>query len=356
MKPRLANISSRGLTLIELLLVLAMIGLLVVVILPATQAVRESARRAQCASHLKQMGVALHLYHEQMQSLPIGLLPVYDSRYSRQSPRCTPDFLDRSFLVALLPHLEQNTLFASINADLAISSRENRSALTSTIGVYFCPSDTASGRVRNYDASELIPFGQAEPDERIESSFTSYLALHGTFPVVALPLEQFQCRVDSRALAQADGCFIHPTSMPISRIRDGLDSTIFVVERATQHLSIFKSTVFDLHGLYWCGNWGDTVGSTFVPPNVWKRSKLPTPIMIGASSMHPGGVHTLFGDGSVRFVKDSIQSWPFNDRLGLPTGVSPEPEGWWSGIGRLGVWQALGTRAGGEVISASDLP
>ena len=106
MKPRLANISSRGLTLIELLLVLAMIGLLVVVILPATQAVRESARRAQCASHLKQMGVALHLYHEQMQSLPIGLMPVYDTRYSRHSPRGTPDFLDRSFLVALLPQLE----------------------------------------------------------------------------------------------------------------------------------------------------------------------------------------------------------------------------------------------------------
>ena len=69
-----------------------------------------------------------------------------------------------------------------------------------------------------------------------------------------------------------------------------------------------------------------------------------------ASSMHPGGLNVLMGDGSVRFIKDTIQTWPFNPISGNPTGASQNGQGAWVNLPPSGVWQALSTRSGGEVI------
>ena len=144
--------------------------------------------------------------------------------------------------------------------------------------------------------------------------------------------------------------------MPLSRLTDGLSTTILVFERATRNVEEFNPQIYDRFGVYWSGNWSDTVGTTGVPPDACRGSRQPGSCLMGPSSMHPGGLNALFADGSVRYVKDGIQSWPFDDDAGIPAGAKLEPGGWWSGMGPSGVWQALGTRAGGEIVSAPDLP
>ena len=94
--------------------------------------------------------------------------------------------------------------------------------------------------------------------------------------------------------------------------------------------------------------------TTFYPPNPGRVVTLGATVarMAGASSFHPGGVNVLMGDGSSRFVGDSVQRWPLDPTTGNPLGIEQQPGGWWSTIPRAGVRQGLGTRAGGEVISA----
>ncbi len=92
--------------------------------------------------------------------------------------------------------------------------------------------------------------------------------------------------------------------------------------------------------------------TTFYPPNPYdKVSALGTSALLNsASSEHPGGINALMSDGSTRFIKDTIQTWPFEQTTGQPTGAVRNPGGWWTNLPKPGIWQALATRAGGELI------
>jgi prepilin-type N-terminal cleavage/methylation domain-containing protein/prepilin-type processing-associated H-X9-DG protein len=336
-------------TLVELLVVISIIGLLVALLLPAVQAAREAARRAQCSNNLKQIGLALQHYHDVHQSLPIGLRPAFDWRYYDVMPPCIPSALDRSYLVAILPFAEQGVLFNAINADVDVHARENWTSFSVSVGTYACPSDFGSGAPRAMTTIELIANGMAKPDDRLVACFTSYTACHGTYPVYALPSRSRGCRVDPKTVAQADGCFTQPVTMTLAAVHDGLSHTMFVAERATAGLRDFDAALYGKYGWYFTGNWGDTLCTTFFPPNAALKSTLPMPA--GASSFHSGGVNVLMGDGSVHFITDGIQSWPFDYQSGVPVGLTLQGGGWWAGSAKPGIWQALGTRAGGEVIS-----
>ena len=327
--------SARGATLVELLVAIAIIALLVALLLPATQAAREGARRLRCSNNFRQIGLALQGYADAQGSFPFGA----DGRRFTQS-----------VWVRILPGLEQPALYHGINFSFDPLARENRTSQSVMIDTLACPSDPGA-KAREADVPGLIRLGYADEGERLRMAFTSYVACSGSVDVSA------HIYPDRRGLARDEGVFSAESPVTPAMIGDGLSRTIFAGERATSYLealNVGDSTLYHRSGWYVRGELGHTLFLAFYPPNMPRR----VAAMAGAghaeaaSSLHPGGVNILFGDGSVRFVKESIDTWPFNPLSGRPAGASEGPGGHWANLPRPGVWQALSTRAGGEAVSA----
>jgi len=148
--------------------------------------------------------------------------------------------------------------------------------------------------------------------------------------------------------------------MGFASVTDGLSNTMFVMEKSTailQHLSAVNPFVFAKYGWYITGNWGDTLVTTLYPPNACGKVVLGATAAWtdSASSLHPGGVNVLMGDGSVRFVKETIGCWAVDPISGSPSGASLGYGGWWTNLPPSGVWQALSTRSGGELVDFGTL-
>ncbi|HWE37479.1 MAG TPA: DUF1559 domain-containing protein [Isosphaeraceae bacterium] len=343
-----------GFTLIELLVVIAIVSLLIGLLLPAVQQAREAARRTQCLNNLKQIGVALHSYEGAFGCLPPGRVKSYDPRYAGPNPPCSSTIVDKGLLIGILPQVEQRPLYDAINHDLTILGAENQTVHTAVVGTFACPSDPDAGIVRDLNPGALTPYGVADPARMV---LTSYAGCTGSLTVMALPWPGNNCSPPPQCLAQCNGCFHDVAPIRFASISDGLSTTILLAERAVtplQDLASFNPAESAKHGWWITGNWGDTLVSACFPPNAFDKVALGSipARTTAASSMHPGGLHVLLGDGSVRFVKDSIDSWPFDPLTGQPSGASQAPGGWWTNLPRQGVWQALATRNGHEVISS----
>ncbi len=310
-----------GFTLIELLVVIAIIAVLIALLLPAVQAAREAARRIQCVNNEKQIGLALHNYHQSIGALP-GADMVYNSANSTEL----------SALSMILPYLEQTNVYNAINFDFSYQDPTNYTSMMTVVNGFICPSD--------YPDTLVALGGQ-----------TNYMANMGSNIV-------WQESIGMNAsLPWPNGVFYGDSATTFAGISDGLSNTTFFAERvhADCNLSIvspisdvffspaFPTTpdqalqecmavnIYDPSSqfpLFMGAPWlcGQHVFQHVSPPNtrscgffIALRADMPP------SSRHPGGVNVLFGDGSVKFIKNSIN---------LPT------------------WRALGTRAGGEVVSA----
>ncbi len=331
-----------------------MISLLIGLVLPAVQCARVAARRAQCFNNLKQLGLALHAYHDAFGSLPPGRIKSYDPRYSGPRPPCTSSIVDKSIEVFALGFMEQNSLYNAINQSLAIIGGENSTAHSVAVSTFACPSDPMSGSPQVLNAGALTRYGVPDPASMV---FTSYAGMIGSLPVLAQPLPSSNCVVPGSLVAQCNGVFNDLSPIRFASVTDGLSNTIFMAEKATsilQELSSVNPQYPAQHGWYITGNWGDTLNTTLNPPNACDKVALGamTAWTNSASSMHPGGLNVLMGDGSVRFIKDSIQSWPFDPRTGNPAGSSQNSQGAWINLPPSGVWQALSTRTGGELVGS----
>ncbi len=354
MKRRTRGGAVPGFTLIELLVVISIFGVLVALVLPAVQSAREAARRLQCANNLKQLGLAIHGYHDAFSSLPPGRIKTYDRRYAGTNPPCTSSVVDKSLEVFVLPFMEQLSLFNSINQNLAIIGAENSTAHSVAISGFACPSDPMSGIIRDLDPGQLTEYGVPDPAHMV---FTSYAGCIGSLPVTAVPLPRNGCVVPAILFAQCNGAFNDLAPIRLASVADGLSNTIFLVEKSVtilQVLDIVNPGLVSKRGWYITGNWGDTLITAMYPPDAYKKVVLgaASAWTDSASSLHPGGVNVLMGDGSVRFVKESIQSWPSDPVTGNPAGASLSSGGWWIHLPQAGVWQALSTRSGGEVVDA----
>ena len=283
---------TRGFTLIELLVVISIIAVLIALLLPAVQAAREAARRAQCTNNLKQIGLALHNYHDTHNVLPPGY--IYQQGYA------VGGF---GWASMVLPHLEQMSLFNSINFGVAAWSAVNSTACVTVVNSYQCPTD--------YTATS--GFLQREGFRYARSS---YVACFGPADLDLTPQ-------DDR------GMFRRNSRVRFADATDGLSQTLLVGERTNAvYLAVVGSgNHFDLETV-WPGaikeGTGDDHGHTTLFQSLYLINH-PKFDDRSAMSYHPGGSNYLFGDGSVKFLKLSIN---------------------------LGVYQALGTRAGSEVVGS----
>jgi prepilin-type N-terminal cleavage/methylation domain-containing protein/prepilin-type processing-associated H-X9-DG protein len=310
--------SRSGFTLIELLVVIAIIAVLIALLLPAVQAAREAARRAQCVNNLKQIGLAMHNYVESR-----GALPGADMVFN---------VTELSALTMVLPYLEQTNVYNSVNFDFNYQDSNNTTAMYTIVNGFICPSDM----------SDPLPALGGQ---------TNYMANMGSNII-------WQASIGGNAsMPPPNGVFYANSATTFAAITDGLSNTTFYSERVLADGNnaivspiadvffspLFPTTpdqamqmclavnIYDLNNqfpLFMGAPWlcGQHIFLHVTPPNsrscgffVALRAVMPP------SSHHPGGVNVLFGDGSVKFIKDSVN---------------------------LQAWRALGTRAGGEVISS----
>jgi len=342
----------RGFTLIELLVVIAIIAVLIALLLPAVQAAREAARRAQCVNNLKQIALAAHNYHDQQGAFPMGapLKPdqIFGFGYGE----------DQSTFVSMLSQFEQSTLYNAMNFSRSIYSGPNSTVYSTGLSTLWCPSD---GQIIGKRAS----FGVYGDNPNLTVAFTSYSCCAGTwypealFPCpigsVIYPTPITACAAFTPLNQNMNGIFFYNSNTNIARITDGTSNTMFYSEKANGLFTASESLCFN-----WWGDAvsGDTIFTTLYPLNAYKKvpnvaDEYDWTWVEGASSFHPGGANFAFADGSVRFLKDSISSWPYNPATGKPNGVTDNNGVYTLAPGtQVGVYQQLSTRSIGEVISA----
>jgi prepilin-type N-terminal cleavage/methylation domain-containing protein/prepilin-type processing-associated H-X9-DG protein len=297
----------RAFTLIELLVVIAIIATLIGLLLPAVQKVREAAARIKCSNNLKQVALATHAYHDANQRLPYATLDV-------QPGETAPTYV--TGLILILPYLEQDAVARRWDPRLPRNSTldpdgdgyTNAALQTMLIPTYVCPS--------------MSPPAGPLPEGR---AYCSYLFCSGT-PDVGV----FHYGVPEPAF---DGAVVpvqgphapaspnrRPTTLPA--ITDGTSNTLLLGETDFKPRGA-PST--EMGGVWAYGYIGYNWGTTFHPFNKHDN----TAAVFGAfRSEHAGGGNFARADGSVRFVRDSVNR--------TESGVS--------------VWRALSTRAGGEVV------
>ncbi|SIO43521.1 prepilin-type N-terminal cleavage/methylation domain-containing protein/prepilin-type processing-associated H-X9-DG domain-containing protein [Singulisphaera sp. GP187] len=351
----------RGFTLIELLVVIAIIAVLIALLLPAVQAAREAARRSQCINNLKQLGLALANYESANTCYPMAAFAQYLPYGGvNQGMSC---------FVGLLSFMEQAPLYAAFNTSFGYRCDANSTVSGVGLNMLWCPSDTEIAGVFYPE-----PAGKAHKTNIQNFMFTSYAGCYGAWASSASN--------SSASLQQQNGAIV---SNGISPVFGGTGSTRGVVTIASVTDGTSNSIAFGehAHGLlsktdgnnsfnkwnWWVsGNYGDTAFTVFYPINVQKKTQNwddgassggyteGGAFLNAATSFHSGGANFAMCDGSVRFLKDSISTWAL-DGTGTPSGVTMDPSTQvWSVTNaaqfKPGVYQALGTINGGEVISA----
>jgi prepilin-type N-terminal cleavage/methylation domain-containing protein len=297
----------KAFTLIELLVVIAIITALIGLMVPAVQRIRELANRVSCQNNLKQIGLALHQYHDVEYSFPPGYLW---SPVTPDDPRVTrPGWGWAAFL---LPYIEQRPVSDQINFSLPVEDPANAAPRTLILRLFICPSDRTSSGIFNIRDANGLPLADAATN--------SYAACYGAEGEI------------SAALGGGNGIFFRNSQIAIGDILDGTSYTIAIGERA----AMFTQTP-------WAGavSFGTARITPGAPTTSTAIEDAPTLTLAhtGSHSLgdpnedpddffspHPTVALFLFADGSVRPVRKTIP---------------------------LPVLQALSTRAGGEVIDTA---
>jgi prepilin-type N-terminal cleavage/methylation domain-containing protein/prepilin-type processing-associated H-X9-DG protein len=341
------RIPSPGFTLIELLVVIAIIAVLISLLLPAVQSAREAARRAQCTNNLKQLALAAMNYHDQVGTFPIGVPMKPDTGPgSTVAP-------EQSTFVSMLSQFEQSALYNAMNFSRSIYSLPNSTVFATGLNTLWCPSDgQIIGKRTDFGGGLIV-------------AYTSYRGCTGTWnpylfkycgwtnPVI-YPATMQSCPYYQPIELCFNGVY-HYVPSSIAQLTDGTSNTLLYGEEANGLFTPSDSLCFN-----WWGDAvsGDTLFSTLYPINSFRKvpqvsEEYNDAWVDSASSFHPGGANFAYADGSVHFIKDSINTWQFNPTTGFPNGVTDTNGVFTLAAGtQRGVYQALSTKSGQEVISA----
>jgi prepilin-type N-terminal cleavage/methylation domain-containing protein len=305
------NHRRRGFTLIELLVVIAIIAVLIALLLPAVQQAREAARRTQCKNNLKQLGLALHNYHDVARMFPPG--------YVMQFTGTGDGVLDGNWGWAtyLLPYVDQAPLYNKLNPGNATmtacvgdtSVGGCRTALQTSLPAFRCPSDTGPLLNDGPQPPDLpAPSANGYKIQGVATTLTNYIANNAsrslrndTGPLTAAGNVQF-----------ANGIGWRNSNCGIRDISDGTSHTIMLGERAWQirGVKIYAGTLFGIRGADQAvsdNNRGIMMNHAcgFLLLNS-TNSPVLGDYRRNFSSLHVGGVHFLMGDGAVRFISENV--------------------------------------------------
>ena len=355
--------SRRGFTLVELLVVIAIIGILIALLLPAVQAAREAARRSQCTNNLKQLGIALHNYHDTYKAFP----PLGGG--TGDGNEATTNRLHLSGFAGLLPFMEQQALYDQVSSPQASPAYPawgpvpwygwNFYPFHANVTAFRCPSDGTK------ESGHYTPFGN-----------TNYNFCVGDQIRDTVWWNKYGAAVGSQ---RPRGIFGRVSYLTMADIKDGTSNTIAMSEQVVSEdhdqqnshgnyaesvgglntnpigCLAYKgsgstitgaSSIGEIRGVAWC--WGTMMGvgfNTVLPPNSigctsgtseWGQENVFPP-----DSYHPGGVNAALADGSVRFFSETIDTGDLTADCPTATGAKASP---------YGVWGALGSRVGGEPV------
>jgi len=309
------------------LVVIAIISVLIALLLPAVQAAREAARRTQCLNNFKQVGLALHHYHDAVEAFPMGY-----AAWGKFIDGATDTNAGWGWGTMILPQVEQAPLYNSVNFGLPMGSAQNTTVIRSMITTYLCPSDLIQGAFPVSDGSGNI-LAIAAP-----SSYAASVGGNETDTATGI-------NNDGRGA----GMFFRNSRIRLADLTDGSSQTIAIVERAWSKANGVWAGALS-HGTIRRGaqNGCPTTGALFYPAatlvqahcHLINTNSDPDGGLDDCSSLHPGGANFLFADGSVHFLKNILGdagARPDGTPIYYPADVA---------------FQALATRSGGEVVSA----
>ena len=322
--PSLARTPRRGFTLVELLVVIAVIGILIALLLPAVQAAREAARRSRCSSHLKQIGLALHNYHDTHRCFPPFLI------HRTGNPSRIAD-VDKgaNWLVFLLPYVEQNALYEEWDVNVPANRNPGRSE---DLAIYKCPSDPQS----NGNACSYAGGGWARGNYGMNVSPCWFGVGSGTGGSLG------GIGGYNQVVRIADILDGTSNTVAVDELRAGINEHDLRGSWAMPGLSAGTAAMFnDASAPNSREPYSDDMENCAVSGMLGNAQygmgcfDSTTTAQMTARSMHPGGLQITMADGSARFVSETI------DFKRTQVGCGPPPRG---------VWQAIHTRAGGEVV------
>ena len=323
----------RAFSLIELLVVIAIIGILIGLLLPAVQKVREEASRGKCANNLKQIGMALHSYHDVNQMFPSGYVD------GNTDPASTPDNdmgPGWGWAAYILPYLEQNNVFSQIDFTVGVGTGSNTAVSMIPLTCYQCPSDSNQQPVILYDSSFTNPIATVAHGNYIGCN--GWVECFGNAGGYYLPSSDGGGAEDGDGAStgtgySGDGLFYRNSKNNFESVTDGTSNTIFVGERCAAHSpTTWTGAVTGGHCPAWmCTTpWTVPYTSPSSAPdtgngtaydnadydealvlghcNATHRPNADNPFFDPDTfwSLHTGGANFLFGDGSVHFLSSLI--------------------------------------------------